>query len=104
MFHYTVALYKTGGQMSTQPNIILILSDQHNRAMMGCAGDEIVRTPNLDRLAENGVALTMPIALPLSALPAVPLFSQDCTSLQPAVMAMIQHCDLIARPLYILSQ
>lgn len=40
---------------STQPNIILILSDQHNRAMLGCAGDEIVRTPNLDRLAENGV-------------------------------------------------
>jgi choline-sulfatase len=40
---------------SKQPNIILILSDQHNKAMMGCAGDPIVRTPNLDRLAENGV-------------------------------------------------
>ena len=40
---------------ATQPNIILILSDQHNRAMLGCAGDKVVRTPNLDRLSQNGV-------------------------------------------------
>jgi len=38
-----------------QPHIILILSDQHNRAMLGCAGDVVVRTPHLDRLASRGV-------------------------------------------------
>lgn len=41
--------------MSDRPNILLIQSDQHSGQMMGCAEDDIVRTPNLDGLAENGV-------------------------------------------------
>lgn len=39
-----------------QPNIIYILTDQHNPFVTGCYGDDIVRTPNLDRLASEGVA------------------------------------------------
>jgi len=38
-----------------RPNIVLIMSDQHNPHVMGCAGDPYVRTPNLDRLAAEGV-------------------------------------------------
>jgi len=41
--------------MSYRPNILLILSDQHNPHVLGCAGDRTVRTPNLDRLAARGV-------------------------------------------------
>ena len=41
--------------MSDRPNILLIMSDQHNPYVMGCAGDEVVRTPNLDGLASRGV-------------------------------------------------
>ncbi|MGD9497240.1 MAG: sulfatase-like hydrolase/transferase [Armatimonadota bacterium] len=41
--------------MADQPNILLIVSDQHARDIMGCAGDEVVRTPNLDALAARGV-------------------------------------------------
>lgn len=41
--------------MADQPNILLIVSDQHAPALMGCAGDPIVRTPNLDALAARGV-------------------------------------------------
>lgn len=42
--------------MSTKrPNILIIMSDQHHAGVMGCAGDPIVRTPNLDRLAAGGV-------------------------------------------------
>ena len=42
--------------MSTeQPNIVFILSDQHAANVLGCYGDNIVRTPNLDRLAAAGV-------------------------------------------------
>jgi len=37
------------------PNILLIMTDQHSRHFLGCYGNEIVRTPNLDRLAEEGM-------------------------------------------------
>ena len=37
------------------PNILLIMSDQHNPHVMGCAGDPFVMTPSLDRLAESGI-------------------------------------------------
>jgi choline-sulfatase len=38
-----------------QPHILLIISDQHRRDWMGCAGSTVVRTPHLDRLAAQGV-------------------------------------------------
>lgn len=38
-----------------RPNILYILSDQHARNVLGCYGDGIVRTPNLDKLAAGGV-------------------------------------------------
>lgn len=37
------------------PNILFIFSDQHTRRVTGCYGDEVVKTPNLDRLAREGV-------------------------------------------------
>jgi choline-sulfatase len=37
------------------PNILLIMSDEHNHRVTGCYGNPLVRTPNLDRLAERGV-------------------------------------------------
>ena len=44
--------------MSDRPNIVLIMSDQHNPHSLGCAGDPLVRTPNLDALAASGVRMT----------------------------------------------
>ena len=41
--------------MALKPNILLIMSDQHHSGMMGCAGHGVVRTPNLDRLAQRSV-------------------------------------------------
>jgi choline-sulfatase len=40
------------------PNIIFILSDQHRRDWLGCAGSPLVATPHLDQLAANGVRFT----------------------------------------------
>lgn len=37
------------------PNILLVMADQHRADVMGCAGDPTVHTPNLDRLAAEGV-------------------------------------------------
>lgn len=41
--------------MSDQPNILCIVSDQMVAALTGVYGHPVVRTPNLDRLANHGV-------------------------------------------------
>ncbi len=41
--------------MYNRPNILLITTDQHCKNTLGCYGNKIVQTPNLDRLAEQGV-------------------------------------------------
>jgi len=38
-----------------KPHLIQILSDEHCGFAMSCAGDPNVRTPNLDRLAGEGI-------------------------------------------------
>ncbi|MES3707454.1 sulfatase-like hydrolase/transferase [Pseudomonas putida] len=45
--------------MSSKPmNLLFIMSDEHNRQMSGCYGHPHVRTPNIDKLARNGVRFT----------------------------------------------
>ena len=53
-------------------NLLIIMSDQHNRRVLGCYGHEIVRTPNLDRLAASGTLFTdvytpSPVCVPARA-------------------------------------
>ncbi len=42
----------------TPRNLIFILSDEHNRKVLGCSGHPAVRTPHLDRLAARGTHFT----------------------------------------------
>lgn len=53
-------------------NLLFILSDQHNPEVMGCAGHPVVKTPNMDRLAREGIRFTnaytpCPICVPARA-------------------------------------
>jgi len=41
-----------------KPNVLFLISDQHNAKCLGHAGHPIVKTPNLDRLAAEGVRFT----------------------------------------------
>ncbi len=41
-----------------KPNILLIMTDQQRFDSLGCYGSQVVPTPNLDRLAEQGVLFT----------------------------------------------
>jgi choline-sulfatase/uncharacterized sulfatase len=41
--------------MAERPNVLFVLSDQHNAKVVGYAGHPDVFTPNLDRLAAEGV-------------------------------------------------
>lgn len=43
---------------SDRPNFLIITTDQHNPTCLGYAGHPIVQTPNLDALAQRGVAFT----------------------------------------------
>ncbi len=44
-----------GGGGARQPNVLVILTDDVRADAMGCAGDKRLETPNLDRLAAEGV-------------------------------------------------
>jgi len=48
-------LVKGKNRMTPRPNILFLMSDQHRADLAGYAGNNIVRTPTLDRLAETGV-------------------------------------------------
>ncbi len=41
-----------------KPNILLIMSDEHAPSVLGAYGNRHVRTPNIDRLAREGVTFT----------------------------------------------
>ena len=41
--------------MSRKPNVLLLVSDQHNHSVAGFAGDTLVHTPALDSIARQGV-------------------------------------------------
>jgi choline-sulfatase len=40
--------------MKSRKNIVLLMADQHQAEMMGCAGDPYAQTPNIDKLAARG--------------------------------------------------
>ena len=53
-------------------NLLFILSDEHNKRVLGCSGHPMIRTPNLDRLAAHGTRFTdaytnCPICVPARA-------------------------------------
>lgn len=52
-----LALLVTGStaRSAERPNLVFILTDDHRRDLVGCYGNEHIRTPNLDRLAAEGV-------------------------------------------------
>lgn len=53
-------------------NVLFLLSDQHRPRTMGCAGDAVAHTPNLDTLARSGIRFdsaycTNPVCTPSRA-------------------------------------
>lgn len=70
---------------SRTPNIVCICSDQHSHRYNGFAGHPIVKTPNLDRIARQGVTFTNAYCVSPSCVPArtgmmTGMFPSDCNS------------------------
>ena len=41
-----------------QPNLLILYTDEHHPKTIGCYGGKIVKTPNIDWIADNGVKCT----------------------------------------------
>jgi arylsulfatase A-like enzyme len=56
---------------ATQPNVVIILTDDQGFGELGATGNPLIRTPHIDRLAAESVALTnfhvMPVCSPTRA-------------------------------------
>ena len=68
--------------MTGSTNLLIIMSDEHNPKMLGCAGHPIVQTPNLDVLAANGTTFdaaycNSPVCIPARATFATGRFIHD---------------------------
>ena len=64
-------------------NLLYIISDQHNRNILGAYGNDIVQTPNLDALAARGTRFNTaytncPICVPARASLATGRYVHDC--------------------------
>jgi choline-sulfatase len=69
----------------TRPNLLFLFSDQHARRVAGCYGDPASPTPNLDRLASEGVVFDnaycpSPLCVPsrMAMLTGRHPFEQEC--------------------------
>jgi len=69
-----------------QPNIIMILSDDHGYGDASCYGGPHVQTPNIDRIAANGVRFTQ--------------FYANCSVCSPSRAALLtgRYPDLVGVP------
>lgn len=54
-FIFIAVISLFNGYAQERPNFIFILTDDQSYGMMGCTGNEIVQTPNLDKLADDGI-------------------------------------------------
>ncbi|MDP6545044.1 MAG: sulfatase [Phycisphaerae bacterium] len=53
---------RAAGARKDKPNIVFVFADQMRACAMGCMGDKQVITPNLDKLATEGVLVTNAIS------------------------------------------
>src|SRR5210317_1591805 len=59
IFILTVFAVSCAAETSTRPpNVVYVLADDLGYAELGCYGQEKIRTPNIDRLAREGMRFT----------------------------------------------
>lgn len=55
LFKSTMAAGAAFAARGEKPNILMILSDDHSAAHAGCYGNKVIRTPNIDAFAAEGM-------------------------------------------------
>jgi N-sulfoglucosamine sulfohydrolase len=57
-------------ESTKRPNFLILMSDNHSWNHLGCYGDEVLQTPNIDKLAAEGVRFTNAFCSSPSCTPA----------------------------------
>jgi len=55
------AIWSCGSEKNVEksrPNILILMSDNHSWNHLGCYGDPVIKTPNIDQLSESGIRFT----------------------------------------------
>lgn len=55
LFVLVIGIQLFGQNEKSLPNIVLIVSDDHGTNDLGCYGNDVIKTPNLDNLAKEGI-------------------------------------------------
>ncbi len=77
-------------QESKRFNILFLMTDQHCHSVMRCAGNQVVHTPNLDRLAAEGARFTSSVcATPFSS----PTRASFITGQWPHTHGIVKNVD-----------
>ncbi|XP_047392368.1 arylsulfatase L isoform X4 [Sciurus carolinensis] len=83
-----------------RPNLLLLMADDLGIGDLGCYGNKTLRTPNIDRLAEEGVRLTQHIAAASVCTPSRAAFLtgrypiRSALRLYPPTCASIHHVSV----------
>ena len=67
-------------------NQLILMTDEHSRKVLGCYGNKLVKTPNIDKLAREGTLFT-------DAYTNAPICVPAGHHLQPAIMPPIASLD-----------
>ena len=82
-------------QNQKSPNLVFIMADQWRGDALGCLGKEPVKTPNLDKLASEGVNLTNAVSsYPVSS----PARGMLMTGMYPMHSKVIGNCNSNTAP------
>lgn len=77
-----------------RPNILLLMTDQHRGDCLGCDGNSVIKTPNLDALARDGYHFTSAYSSTPSCTPARAAL---LTGLQPWNHGMLGYSKVADR-------
>ncbi|WP_304247452.1 sulfatase [Parabacteroides gordonii] len=85
-------------EKASSPNLVFIMADQWRGQAMGCLGLEPVQTPNLDRLAAEGVYFTDAISsFPVSS----PARGMLMTGMYPTNSKVTGNCNSATAPYHV---